>query len=94
MPEATVVRLPDQSRVEIHLGGACVGVAHYRRSGSIIDIEHVIVEPAFEGRGLAGQLVAAMFDDAREHGDRIIPTCSYAAAWARRHPDQIDLLDS
>lgn len=55
-------------------------------------IEHTLVPREFEGRGIAGRLVAALIEDARAEGFRIEPQCSYVAAQFRRHPEWGDLL--
>ena len=60
--------------------------------GPVRVAEHTLVPRAFEGRGVAGQLVAALIADARTQGFRIEPQCSYVAAQFRRHPDWSDLL--
>jgi predicted GNAT family acetyltransferase len=38
--------------------------------------------------------MAHVADDARGQGLKIVPVCSYAEAWFRRHKDQQDLLAS
>ncbi|MGB3739283.1 MAG: GNAT family N-acetyltransferase [Pontixanthobacter sp.] len=41
--------------------------------------EHTIVPREIGGKGVAAQLVDALVDDAREHGFKIDPQCSYVA---------------
>jgi len=53
--------------------------------------EHTIVPPEIGGRGIAGLLVDALIDDAREQGFRIEPACSYVAAKFGEHPEWADL---
>jgi predicted GNAT family acetyltransferase len=48
------------------------------------------VPAALQGRGLAAALVQAALAWAR--AERLRPTCSYVAAYMRRHPDTQDLL--
>lgn len=62
-------------------------VAHldYEIEAGVLVITHTIVPPAIGGRGIAGQLVQAAFDHARETGLKVRPECSYADVWARRH---------
>lgn len=40
---------------------------------------HTIVPKAIGGRGIAGLLVERLIEDAREHGFKIAPQCSYVA---------------
>lgn len=65
----------------------------YRRrpDGSIV-IDHTGVPRAFEGRGIALQLVKRAIEDARKGGFGIVPQCPYVAVQFRRHPDWADLL--
>ena len=55
--------------------------------------EHTIVPREIGGRGVAGKLVEAMIADARKHGFRVTPECSYVAAAFEKHPDWADLRD-
>ena len=64
----------------------------YELAGKTMTITHTIVPPEIGGRGIAGQLVAAAFETARAQGWRVVAQCSYAAAWAEKHPEVKDLL--
>jgi predicted GNAT family acetyltransferase len=64
----------------------------YRLTDGVVTIRHTEVPPALGGRGIAGQLVAAVFAWARAQGYRVHPACEYAAAWIRRHPEQSDIV--
>ncbi|MGN6147810.1 MAG: GNAT family N-acetyltransferase, partial [Rhizomicrobium sp.] len=44
------------------------------------------------GKGTASRLMDGVVAMAREKNYRIRPTCSYAVAWFRRHPEAHDLL--
>jgi predicted GNAT family acetyltransferase len=66
--------------------------ADYHRRGEAYVLPHVEAPPALRGTGAAGRLMQAVSDHARDHGLKLIPTCSYAVAWFRRHPDQGDIL--
>jgi len=65
----------------------------YRLDGTVMLIHHTEVPAQLEGRGIAAALTAAAFEHARREGLRIAPLCSYARAWARRHPEFADLLE-
>ena len=69
-----------------------VAFANYRRRGSVLVIPHVEAPPALRGTGAAGRLMAGLLALVRERGEKIVPTCSYAAAYMRQHKDQQDLL--
>jgi hypothetical protein len=52
---------------------------------------HTIVPPPIGGRGVAAKLVETLVADARVHGFRIDPQCSYVEALFRRHREWADL---
>lgn len=66
--------------------------ADYRLDGSTMRVFHTEVPPALEGRGIASELVRAIFAHAATSGLSVDPACSYVRAWARRHPEVESLL--
>jgi len=64
----------------------------YERRGDVVDITHTYTPPALRGREIAARLTEAAFAFAREHGLRVVPTCSYTALWVERHPEAQDLV--
>lgn len=54
-------------------------------------ITHVGVHPELRGQGLAGKIVEAGLAYARRSSLRVIPMCSYAAAYIRRNPQHMEL---
>jgi uncharacterized protein len=65
----------------------------YRQQGVRLIIDHTGVPDAIGGRGIAGELVKAALDYARAEGLRVVPACSYSAAYIQRHPEYADLVD-
>lgn len=65
----------------------------YRLRGGALVIDHTGVPAAIGGRGVAGDLVKAALDYARAQGLRVVPACSYSAAYVQRHPEYADLVD-
>ena len=65
----------------------------YRLQGARLTIDHTGVPDAIGGRGIAGELVKAALDYARAEGLRVVPACSYSAAYIQRHPEYADLVD-
>ncbi len=55
-------------------------------------ILHVEAANELRGSGAAGRFMASLADHARAEGIKLIPRCSYAVAWFKRHPDQGDVL--
>jgi len=80
-----------QSRFEIEENGL-TAFANYRRDGNTVMIPHVEAAPELRGKGAAGRLMEGLTVLAREGGLKIVPRCSYAVAWFRRHPEDSDVL--
>jgi predicted GNAT family acetyltransferase len=66
--------------------------ARYRRTGETVAILHVESPVALRGTGAAGRLMQGIVELARSRGEKLVPLCSYAAAWMKRHPETADLL--
>lgn len=79
-----------RNRYELHESGQVV-FADYRRNGDTLYVTHVEAPPSLRGTGAAGRLMAGLVDAARAEGLKIVPYCSYAAAWLRRHKEHADL---
>jgi uncharacterized protein len=91
MSEFAVVDHPQLSRYEIRVDGEVAGFVRYVRRPDHLDLVHTEVEPRFEGRGIAGRLVAGVLADVRASGGRIVASCPYVVAYLKKHPDQADL---
>lgn len=80
-------------RYEFHLDG---GVAYVEYEPSATEgvwlLTHTIVPSAFEGQGIARELVEATLEAFRERGERIIPDCSYIIRYLQRNPAWQSLL--
>jgi predicted GNAT family acetyltransferase len=59
----------------------------YRTQGESRIFTHTEVPPPDEGRGIGAALVRAALDDSKANGFRIVPACSFVAAFMRRHPE-------
>ncbi len=66
--------------------------AEYRIEGGVITFTHTIVPPEIGGRGVASRLIGAALASARARGFKVVPQCSFVAAYIERHPDERDLL--
>ena len=67
-------------------------VLDYTLDSDVMTITHTGVPAKVGGRGIAAALVQAAVDAARGAGWKVVPSCSYAAAWMQRHPIHDDLL--
>jgi len=87
-----VVDVPDRSRFEIQVGGEVAGFTEYRRRPGLIAFIHTLIDPRFEGQGLAAQLVRTALTDA--HGERlsVLPFCPFVRSYIARHTEYLDLV--
>ena len=86
-----VTHNPGENRFEISWDGY-PGRLDYIQDGKNFVITHVGVHPELRGQGVAGRIVEASLVYAREQSLRVIPMCSYAAAYMRRHPEYAELM--
>jgi predicted GNAT family acetyltransferase len=82
---------PSLNRFEMPVDGH-VAFVSYRRNGDVISLDHAEVPRELEGRGIGSKLVKATLDAIRTEGIRLVPRCSFVAAYVRRHPEYADML--
>lgn len=68
--------------------------AEYAVRGHARVILHVEAHPALRGSGAAGRFMQAMADHARAQKLTLVPHCSYAVAWLKRHPEYKDVTEA
>jgi predicted GNAT family acetyltransferase len=84
---------PRRSRYVVFADGDPAGFALYRLRGDRMTLTHTEIDPAFEGRGLGGELARYVLDDVRARGLELEPLCPFMAGYIRRHPDEyLDLV--
>lgn len=86
-----VTRNQERQRFELVEEGL-TAFADYYPKGDVLVIPHVESPVPLRGRGTAGRLMQGVAETARAEGLRLLPTCSYAVAWFRRHRDWNDVL--
>ncbi len=93
MSQVEVVHVPENSRYEIHVDGEVAGFTEAKeRSDGVVLFPHTVVDDAYEGQGVAAQLVTGALDDVRAHGRRIEVTCEYVLGFLEKNPEYRDLL--
>jgi len=92
MSDVVITDNRDFWRVEAHLDGKVAGFATYRDRPGRREFLHTEVDPAFEGRGVGGDLVRGALERARADGVRVVPTCPFVKGWIDEHPDYADLV--
>jgi predicted GNAT family acetyltransferase len=78
-------------RLEAVGDGEVVGRIEYfvlESPGHALVPVHTIVEPAHEGKGIAGSLARELYATAEREGITVAPLCPYVVKWAERHPDE------
>ena len=80
----------DENRFETVVDGY-LSKLDYIQDGKNFVITHVGVHPELRGQGIAGRIVEVSLEYAKEHGLRVVPMCSYAAAYIRKHPEYTEL---
>ena len=53
-------------------------------------MDHTFVDPSPRGQGIAEQLVQAALEQIQKNGGSPTATCTYAAAWLKKHPQQTE----
>lgn len=66
----------------------------YHRTPGVIYFDHTEVPPELEGQGIAAKMTRAALNFARAKGLRVVPACSYVAAYMRGNAEYQDLLMS
>ena len=74
-----------RSQYEMDVNGQTV-FARYRRQGDATLILHVEAPPSLRGTGAADRFMQGLVALAAAQGTRLVPVCSYAVAWMKRHP--------
>ena len=90
--DVRVVDVPDRSRFEIRVEGEVAGFTEYRRRPGLIAFVHTLLDPRFEGRGLASQLVRTALSEARSDGLSVLPFCPFVRNYIAGHTECLDLV--
>jgi predicted GNAT family acetyltransferase len=91
MSEPTTERRPKE--YEIRVDGIRAGIAAYVDIDTQRIFHDTEVDDEFGGRGLGTKLVAAALADTRAAGKRIVPMCSFVAAYVDKHDEYRDVTD-
>ncbi len=78
-------------RFELDVAGTKAFI-DYRRAGNVVTLAYAYVPADLRGRGVGAALIAGALDLVRDRGEKVIPECSYVAAYLARHPRDQDLL--
>ena len=90
-PELAVKHNPQAGRFEVEREGNLAVLEYLLQEGKIVFI-HTGVPSALEGQGIGSRLARAGLDHARAQGLKVVPLCSFIAAYIQKHPEYQDLL--
>ncbi len=90
--ELKVADDPGKARYEITADGELAGFVTYELGDGVINLVHTETDDKFRGHGIAGQLVQATLDSARDRHLAVLPTCPYVRRWLGEHPDYLELV--
>ena len=85
-----VTQNSNEKRFETWIDGK-LSKLDYIEDGKNFVITHVGVQPELRGQGIAGKIVQVGLEYAKARSLRVVPMCSYAAAYIRRHPEYAEL---
>jgi uncharacterized protein len=88
----TVENRPELGQYEIYSDGVLAGFTAYESDGSDVAFMHTEIDPAFEGEGLARQLIQQALDDVRAKGETAEPFCPFVRRFIATHPEYVDLV--
>ncbi|KAA9331770.1 GNAT family N-acetyltransferase [Adhaeribacter soli] len=82
----------EDSQFQVHTQGS-QGMIEYEKLGEKhLDLYHTEVDPELEGKGVARVLVQRALEYCRQQNYQVTPTCTYVAAYIKRHPEFQDLV--
>ena len=85
-----IINNPTENRFELLINGLPSKLDYIEDKDTFV-ITHVGVHPDLRGQGVAGKLTQFSLEYAKSKSLRVIPMCSYAAAWVRRNPQYVEL---
>jgi predicted GNAT family acetyltransferase len=78
-------------RFELSLEGNLALLEYVEQGENLLIFTHTFVPPELRGRNVAAKLTKFALDDARLQGKKVVPQCSYVAAYMERNKEYADL---
>ena len=78
-------------RFELFLEDKLAHLDYAERDKNVVVFMHTLVPPQFRGQNVAARLTRFALDDARRLGKKVVPQCSYVAAYMERNKEYADL---
>lgn len=87
-----IARNAEASRFDLVHDGATIGTLTYSYEGDATRLDHIVIEEAFSGQGLAADFTEAVLTQLRENQEAVIPRCPYVRGYILKHPQWRDLV--
>ena len=87
-----IIHNPAENRFEAWVDGQLAKLDYMEDGGTLV-MTHVGVPYEFRGHGVAGKITQVGLEYAKAKSLRVIPMCSYVAAYIRRNPQYRELTD-
>ena len=85
-----IIHNEGENRFEVWIDGNLSTLDYIQKEMNFV-ITHVGVHPELRGQGIAAKITQAGLEYARMNSLKVIPLCSYAAAYIRRNPQYAEL---
>src|SRR3954451_14263465 len=83
-----LARDDDAKRYTGSVHGHVAAFAEFIPAGQLVIFTHTETDPAFEGQGVASQLVTWALDDVRTRGLHVVPVCPFVKSYIAKHEDE------
>lgn len=81
----------EKNRIVYEIEGKEIGEVEFKElENGTVDIYHTYVDPDYQGRNIASQLVEELFKKIKSENKKAIISCSYVAHWIEKHPEYSD----
>lgn len=85
--EITFHNNESDSQFVVHTQGAQGMIEYEKQAPKHLDLYHTEVDPELEGKGVARVLVQRALEFCKANEFKVTPTCTYVAAYIKRHPE-------
>lgn len=88
--ETTKLRITqnaERKRFELDTDGKLSIIEYIQMHPDTIALTHTEVHPDLEGQGVGSRLVRGVLELLEQQNKKVMPFCSFVAAYIRRHPE-------
>ncbi len=78
-------------RFELTIEGTLAVLDYVEQGENLLVFTHTFVPNELRGQNVAARLTRYALDDARQQGKKVVPQCSYVAAYMERNKEYADL---